>query len=98
MYWSTKEITFAPVSRNQFELISWYFNCTNNMWYCYTHCCRTFRPGTPSFKEGTKEGSSVEAGWKNVMSHVSKVCKVNTFLLLDELPPKIIPYFIIEWK
>ena len=24
-------------------------------------------------------------------------CKVNIFLLLDELPQKIIPYFTIEW-
>jgi hypothetical protein len=23
---------------------------------------------------------------------------VNIFLLWDELPPEIIPYFIIEWK
>jgi hypothetical protein len=26
------------------------------------------------------------------------LCNVNTFLLLDELPQKIIPYFIKEWK
>jgi hypothetical protein len=25
-------------------------------------------------------------------------CKVNIILLLGELPPKIIPYFIMEWK
>jgi hypothetical protein len=25
-------------------------------------------------------------------------CKVNIFLLLDELPQKIIPYFTIEWQ
>jgi hypothetical protein len=26
------------------------------------------------------------------------VFKVNIFLLLEELPQKIIPYFIVEWK
>jgi hypothetical protein len=25
-------------------------------------------------------------------------CKVSIILLLGELPPKIIPYFIMEWK
>jgi hypothetical protein len=25
-------------------------------------------------------------------------CKVNIILLLEELPPKIIPYFIMEWE
>jgi hypothetical protein len=24
--------------------------------------------------------------------------KINIILLLEELPPKIVPYFIMEWK